>query len=215
MYYVRSTRNGFYMNTQRIKNCTCENCGAQININPDIFYDMPVTWMDRVSNYLLPAGFTVTVILTLFTLIVACGSKTGPKTAKGLETSSLIQKALDGELKEMFAPYTRLAPVHFPTASDAPYKDDLAKLDENAEWLKAHPEAAIILEGHCDKRGNDLYNLMLGDRRARTIKSFLIDKGVAIDRFGMVVSYGEKMPVDESNSIEAMKKNRRVEFVVR
>lgn len=89
-------------------------------------------------------------------------------------------------------------------------QDDLMK---KAAWLRANPNAAVTIEGHCDERGTNEYNLALGDRRADSAKSFLVDLGIAAPRL-TTVSYGEERPVCSQHNEECWSKNRRAHFVV-
>ncbi len=82
-----------------------------------------------------------------------------------------------------------------------------------AEWLMAHPDVTVIIEGHCDERGTNEYNMALGDRRAESAKSFLVDLGIALERL-TTVSYGEERPLDPRHNKEAWAKNRRAHFVI-
>ena len=82
-----------------------------------------------------------------------------------------------------------------------------------AEWLRGNSDATVTIEGHCDERGTNEYNLALGDRRAESAKSFLIDLGIDPSRL-TTISYGEERPVDPRNAEEAWAKNRRDHFVV-
>ncbi len=82
-----------------------------------------------------------------------------------------------------------------------------------AEWLRENPDATVTIEGHCDERGTNEYNLALGDRRAESAKSFLIDLGIDPSRL-TTISYGEERPVDPRHMEEAWDKNRRDHFVV-
>lgn len=105
--------------------------------------------------------------------------------------------------------------VHFPFDKDEVFSKDLALVDENAEWLEKNSGAVIILEGHADEHGGGGYNIELGDRRARTVKARLIERGVSHDRIIMVVSMGETKPLAAGHSFEAWQVNRRVEFIIR
>ncbi len=87
-------------------------------------------------------------------------------------------------------------------------KDQLAS---NAALLKAAPAVKVQIEGHCDERGSDEYNLALGEKRALATKNYLVSLGVAVDRMS-IISYGEEMPLDPANSEAAWAKNRRAEF---
>ncbi|MEJ2167587.1 MAG: peptidoglycan-associated lipoprotein Pal [Desulfobacterales bacterium] len=82
-----------------------------------------------------------------------------------------------------------------------------------AEWLRANPDATITIEGNCDERGTNEYNLALGDRRAEAAKAFLVDLGIDAARI-TTISYGEERPVDPRHNEEAWAKNRRDHFVV-
>jgi peptidoglycan-associated lipoprotein len=89
-------------------------------------------------------------------------------------------------------------------------QDNLLK---KAEWLRENPDATVTIEGHCDERGTNEYNLALGDRRAESAKAFLADLGIDPARM-TTISYGEERPVDPRHDEEAWAKNRRAHFVV-
>jgi len=82
-----------------------------------------------------------------------------------------------------------------------------------AEWLRENADATVTIEGHCDERGTNEYNLALGDRRAESAKAFLTDLGIDPSRL-TTISYGEERPVDPRHMEEAWAKNRRDHFVV-
>ncbi len=82
-----------------------------------------------------------------------------------------------------------------------------------AEWLRENPDATVTIEGNCDERGTNEYNLALGDRRAESAKAFLVDLGIDPMRL-TTISYGEERPVDPRHTEEAWAKNRRDHFVV-
>jgi peptidoglycan-associated lipoprotein len=82
-----------------------------------------------------------------------------------------------------------------------------------AEWLRENPNATVTIEGNCDERGTNEYNLALGDRRAESAKAFLADLGIDPARL-TTISYGEERPVDPRHNEEAWAKNRRDHFVV-
>lgn len=85
-------------------------------------------------------------------------------------------------------------------------------LRNKAQWLREHPEVNIIIEGHCDSRGDSLFNLKLGERRAGIVKTYLIGLGVAPRRL-KAVSFGKERPVAAGDSEAVHARNRRVEFV--
>jgi peptidoglycan-associated lipoprotein len=82
-----------------------------------------------------------------------------------------------------------------------------------ADFLKDNPDVLVIVEGHCDERGTNEYNLALGDRRASSAKAFLVNLGIAGSRLTSV-SYGEERPADPGHDDEAWAKNRRAHFAI-
>jgi peptidoglycan-associated lipoprotein len=86
-------------------------------------------------------------------------------------------------------------------------------LQNIASWLLKNKSAKILIEGHCDERGTNEYNLALGDRRAKAARDYLIALGVASNRIEML-SYGEERPLCTEHTEECWAKNRRAHFVV-
>jgi peptidoglycan-associated lipoprotein len=106
---------------------------------------------------------------------------------------------------------------------DAFYNYDEATLDDAAQsalgssatWLKASEGGSynLLVEGHCDERGTEQYNLALGDKRANTVKEYLVTLGVDSSRI-RTVSYGEERPFDPGHDDDAFAKNRRAHLVL-
>jgi peptidoglycan-associated lipoprotein len=92
-------------------------------------------------------------------------------------------------------------------------EDARAALAKDAEWLKQHPNAKVIIEGHCDERGTDEYNLALGDRRANAAKEYLSALGIDESRF-KTVSYGRQRPFCTDDNDACYQENRRAHFLV-
>lgn len=86
-------------------------------------------------------------------------------------------------------------------------------LRNKAAWLRENTRTSVIIEGHCDERGTTEYNLALGDRRAESVKAFLINLGIPGSRM-TTISYGEEKPVDPGHSESAWAKNRRAHFII-
>ena len=86
-----------------------------------------------------------------------------------------------------------------------------AILRKKAAWLEEHPQYSVRIEGNCDDRGTNEYNLALGERRANAAKDFLVALGISADRL-MIISYGEEKPVAIGSTEEAWAQNRRDEF---
>ncbi len=85
-------------------------------------------------------------------------------------------------------------------------------LEEISTWMKGHARG-LLIEGHCDERGTNEYNLALGERRALSVRRYLIGLGVDPNRLH-TISYGEEKPVDPGHTEAAWAKNRRAEFKI-
>lgn len=107
-------------------------------------------------------------------------------------------------------PECEVETVHFEYDSHTLTSAARAVLSENAECL-LQKSGRITLEGHADERGTQEYNLALGERRANSVRRYLMDLGISSDRL-RTVSYGKERPVDPRSSEDAWEKNRRVEF---
>ena len=85
--------------------------------------------------------------------------------------------------------------------------DSVEILDLQADWLKSDPSINIIVEGHCDERGTREYNLALGERRANSVKNYLVKKGVPAKRI-KTISYGKERPIFVGTGESVWAKNR-------
>ena len=90
---------------------------------------------------------------------------------------------------------------------------DAEVLKENAAVLKKYPTVKIQVEGHCDERGSNEYNLALGERRSNSTKKYLISLGISPDRVS-TISYGEEKPLESISNEEAWAKNRRAHNII-
>ncbi len=104
-----------------------------------------------------------------------------------------------------------LKPVYFDFDSFTLRPDALATLRDNAEKIKKVPEVMIQIEGHCDERGTQEYNLALGEKRALAARQHLMKLGVSGQRL-ITISYGEEDPAVPGHDESAWKWNRRCEF---
>lgn len=86
-------------------------------------------------------------------------------------------------------------------------------LKEKAQWLRSNPGISVIIEGHCDERGTNEYNLALGDRRAESAKAYLVNLGIS-ESILTSISYGEERPVDPGHNEATWAKNRRSHFEI-
>jgi len=89
-----------------------------------------------------------------------------------------------------------------------------AILTKQADWLKRNANVTVTVEGHCDERGTREYNLALGERRANSVRDYLVSRGISADRFN-TVSYGEERPKYDNAREETRRLNRRAALVVR
>ena len=106
-----------------------------------------------------------------------------------------------------------LQPVYFDFDQSFIREEAKAVMKANAEWLKAHPQTSIKIEGNCDERGTREYNQVLGQRRAATARKYLTDMGISGRRI-LLVSYGKEKPACTESTESCLQKNRRDEFVV-
>jgi peptidoglycan-associated lipoprotein len=104
-----------------------------------------------------------------------------------------------------------LKSIYFDLDKSDLRQDARETLVGNAEVLKAHSRMKLIIEGHCDERGTNEYNMSLGDRRANAARDFLVASGVPAGRI-RTISYGEEKPAETGRNEDAWAKNRRCEF---
>ena len=117
------------------------------------------------------------------------------------------------EARDVYSPETALEDISFDFDKSDIRADARDILQKNADWINANPDAKVQIEGHCDERGTEEYNLALGERRANAVKNYLASLGVGAERL-YTISYGEELPVDPGHAEEAWSKNRRAHFLV-
>ncbi len=103
--------------------------------------------------------------------------------------------------------------IHFDFDSYVLTKDARDILTKDAELLLKKLAGKVTIEGHCDERGSDEYNLALGEKRAKAAMNYLVTLGVPADRLS-IISYGKEKPLDPGHDEAAWAKNRRAELVV-
>ncbi len=106
-----------------------------------------------------------------------------------------------------------LKTIHFDTDKWNIRPADRLVLKENAAWLLAHPSLTVIVQGHCDERNTQAYNLALGERRANAAKEYLIGMGVSANSIH-TVSYGKTHPLCTEHNETCWQRNRRDAFVL-
>jgi len=136
---------------------------------------------------------------------------------RGSTRESTVSKSSLDELKSGKAPVT---------PSSSPLKDVFFEFDRydlsadartvlraNADWLKTNPAVRVEIEGHCDERGTNEYNLALGAKRAQAAREYLSTLGVSSERLS-TTSFGEEIPVCRESTESCWKQNRRARFVI-
>lgn len=119
----------------------------------------------------------------------------------------------DGELDRLDALAVVEERIHFEYDRAAITDEAAQVLQRKAEVLRNDSGFSLTVEGHCDERGSNEYNMALGQRRAEAVAEYLVDLGVSEDAF-RTVSYGEERPLEDASDEEAWAANRRAEFVV-
>ena len=157
----------------------------------------------------------VCIFIAALASSVACSKKTPPPaydTAdQGMEEADLGAgefKAIDPNDPVLSAVFKNVL-FSYDEFSLTPQARTI--LDGIAAWMKSNPKKLLLVEGHCDERGTNEYNLALGDRRANSIKTYLVQLGVDSARI-YTISYGKERPLVAGNSEAAWAKNRRGEF---
>jgi peptidoglycan-associated lipoprotein len=112
-----------------------------------------------------------------------------------------------------FGPASELGDIHFDFDRYDIRPDDAKILDTEAAWLKTNGYQ-LLIEGHCDERGTNEYNVALGERRARSTMNYLAAHGIAATRV-TIVSYGEERPVCAEHQESCWSQNRRAHFLVK
>ena len=130
----------------------------------------------------------------------------------GFGTADRGQRVKNGPHDEDRAKFAQDT-VHFDTDSAVIKKEDYAKLQEVADAFKTDLKDALQIEGNCDERGTEKYNIGLGDRRALAVREFLANAGVPADAI-TTISFGYSKPVAKGHNESAWKQNRRAEIVL-
>lgn len=103
--------------------------------------------------------------------------------------------------------------IHFDFDRYFIREDAKPVLAKNAAWLKKFHSAKVLIEGHCDERGTEEYNLALGEKRAKSTIDYLVSLGISSARI-RIISYGKSQPLDTGHNEVSWQKNRRAQFVI-
>ncbi len=107
-----------------------------------------------------------------------------------------------------------MLPIYFDFDRYNIRPDMISRMEENASFLKEFSDIKIEIQGNCDERGTNEYNLALGEKRALSAKRYLVNLGISPSRID-VVSFGEEKPLDPGHNEAAWAKNRRDDFVIK
>ncbi len=130
-------------------------------------------------------------------------------------TEGSIDGASEGKFEDMYTRCTDVdfAPVYFGFDSTVIPQGELGKIDAVVQHLNEKTDRVVVIEGNCDERGSDEYNMSLGQNRADIVRNYLVENEIAADRI-QTRSYGEEKPAVVGNDESAWAKNRRGEFAI-
>lgn len=108
---------------------------------------------------------------------------------------------------------SQFAPVYFDYDSSQVKPEDRPTLERIAQFLRENPTVGLIVDGHTDERGSNEYNLALGERRAQSVRAYLLGLGIGPERI-QTRSFGEERPVALGHDESSWRLNRRAEFAL-
>jgi peptidoglycan-associated lipoprotein len=178
-------------------------------------------------------AIALVIILPIMFFTASCSKKQVVKTEPTPTTQPEVPKASDRSAKEAEqarrlqenrlraqaaareAAGTAFINEHIHFAFDSSVLSDQAQqiLKSKAEYLRTNPGVRVTVEGHCDERGTNTYNMALGDRRAESVKKFLVNLDINANRLSSI-SYGEERPIVMGKNEASWAKNRRAQFVL-
>ena len=143
----------------------------------------------------------------------AAGQTGKPKPAQAVAKAKAPASSLEAAREGKSPAGGPLKDIYFNFDRSDLRPDARDTLKANAGWLKANPSARVEIEGHCDERGTNEYNLALGAKRAQAAQEYLISLGIAKQRLS-TKSYGEELPACKEHAEGCWQKNRHDRFVV-
>lgn len=143
-------------------------------------------------------------------------AKEAPGEAKEMtkERLSKVESIAVKEVVETKPGLVAIENIHFDFDQYSIRDDAKPVLRGVSNWLTKNKSAKMLLEGHCDERGTNEYNLALGERRAKSTRDYLVSSGITKDKMEMV-SLGEERPLCKEQNEECWQKNRRVQFIAK
>ncbi len=104
-------------------------------------------------------------------------------------------------------------PIYFDFDRYTIRPDMTSRMEHNAKVMQDHPDIKVEIQGNCDERGTNEYNLALGEKRAKAARDYLVNMGIDPGRI-TIVSLGEEKPLDPGHDERAWAKNRRDDFII-
>jgi peptidoglycan-associated lipoprotein len=158
--------------------------------------------------------------------LTGCSSKKPPGAGEGAPGSNpggLGQEGMGGAGGSSLSQFQKgqlgrgeqgpLSDIHFEYNDYTVRQQDSEILHSNADWLQRNPTRRVQIEGHCDERGSEEYNIALGAKRAQAAKEYLQTLGIAGDRMS-TISYGKELPLCTERTEDCWAENRRDHFAV-
>ena len=156
------------------------------------------------------------LIICLFVMAAVMNGCIFKKKHKGDDVGSdspLEAFPLDSFTEATGADADVLKNVYFDYNKYAIKNDQAAIVDAISAWLKDKPKTHLLVEGHCDERGSNEYNMALGEQRALAVRQYIIDKGIPAGRI-QTISYGEEKPAAQGHDESTWSQNRRSHFMI-
>lgn len=162
----------------------------------------------------------VLIVLFLCSSLIGCAKSTPQMDQEEVGKSDMSQPSevkgadegsMQGEVVPTHDQIAGMERINFDFDQFTLSSEARSILGNNAKYLQANSGTNVVIEGHCDERGSDEYNLALGESRALAAKSYLVSLGVSAKRLS-VISYGEEKPLSKGAGESAWAQNRRAEF---
>ncbi len=140
--------------------------------------------------------------------------ESGMMLAKVDPSASVARQMDDLRAEQVASAAAGLRDVFFAYDSWAISEEGRQALTRSVEWIKSNSSAQVKIEGHCDERGTSAYNLVLGEKRAKAVRNYLVELGIGANRLS-VVSYGKEQPSCSEHAESCYQQNRRGHLVVK
>jgi len=143
----------------------------------------------------------------------ALGADINGVSSADVDEGDILAASSSGNFEDMYTKCTDVsfAPVYFGFDSTVVPQGELSKIDAVVDHLSSRSDRVVVVEGHCDERGSNEYNLALGENRSTIVRNYMVQSGISADRI-QTRSYGEEKPSAMGHDESAWSVNRRGEF---